>query len=380
MKSDLSNFMQLNPYSKTREPDLVDLKGMELEELQSFCEKFGEPNYRGKQLFNWIYNVDEISFDRMMNLPTYFRENLMKVAKVGRFVNVEVQTSIDGTEKYSWVLADSSMIESVRIPMLHAGNIKRWSICISTQVGCAMGCEFCLTGKMGFVRQLTSGEIVEQFLAAKRRLGKDERFHNIVFMGMGEPLDNFHEMKKAAKILTDPNFEGISRKRLTVSTVGISNKIEEFLRTIPDVGLAISLHASDDFTRSKLVPVNRKWNLSSLLSICKNLPLKDIKRITFEYVLLKGVNDSEKDANQLVKILSGIRSKINLIPWNQFQGVDFESPDEKNVEKFQNILKKNGFMTTVRKRKGADISAACGQLADDSILKKINQKNGRSKI
>jgi len=369
MKSDLANFMELNPYSKKCKPDLIDLKGMELEELQNFCEKFGEPNFRGKQLFDWIYNIDEISFDRMMNLPSSFRQNLMRVAKVGRFASADIQESIDGTEKYSWVLADSSIVESVRIPMIHAGNIKRWSICISTQVGCAMGCKFCLTGKMGFVRQLTSGEIVEQFLAAKRRLGENDRYHNIVFMGMGEPLDNFEEMKKAAQILTDPGFEGVSKKRLTVSTVGISNKIKDFLKSIPDVGLAISLHASDDFTRSKLVPVNKKWNLSSLITICRNLSSKDIKRITFEYVLLKGVNDSEKDANELVRILNGIRTKINLIPWNEFQGVDFKSPDEKNVKKFQKILKKNGFVTTVRKSKGADISAACGQLADISILK-----------
>ena len=369
MKSDMSNIMELNPYSKTCKPDLIDLKGMGLEELQNFCEKLGEPNYRGKQLFDWIYNIGEISFDRMLNLPSSFRENLIRVAKVGRFSSAEIQTSVDGTEKYSWILADSSIIESVRIPMIHGRNVKRWSICISTQVGCAMGCKFCLTGKMGFVRQLTSGEIVEQFLAAKHRLGKDDRFHNIVFMGMGEPLDNFHEMTKAAKILTDPDFEGVPPKRLTVSTVGISDRIEDFLSSLPGVGLAISLHASDDLTRTKLVPVNKKWNLSSLLSICRNLSSDDSKRITFEYVLLKGINDSEKDAMKLARILKGIESKINLIPWNQFEEVDFKSPDEKDVLKFQNFLKKNGFVTTIRKSKGADISAACGQLADTSILK-----------
>ena len=368
MKIDLSEFMQLNPYSKASEPGLIDLKGMELEELETLCVELGEPSYRGKQLFTWIYNIDEISFDRMLNLPNSFREKLLKIAKIGRFATAKTQTSIDGTEKYSWVLADNSIIESVRIPMIHGGNVKRSSICISTQVGCAMGCKFCLTGKMGFVRQLSSGEIVEQFLAAKRRLGKNERFHNIVFMGMGEPLDNFDEIVRAAKILTAPYFQGVSRKKLTVSTVGISDKLEDLLNFLPDTRLAISLHASNDLTRSKLVPVNKKWNLSSLLSVCRNLSNNDIKRVTFEYVLLKGINDSEKDAVQLAKILKGIQSKINLISWNHFEGVDYESPNESDVKKFQEILKRNGFVTTIRRSKGTDISAACGQLADKSIL------------
>ncbi|MBT4094623.1 MAG: 23S rRNA (adenine(2503)-C(2))-methyltransferase RlmN [Nitrospinaceae bacterium] len=241
----------------------------------------------------------------------------------------------------------------------------RWSLCISTQVGCAMGCTFCLTAKMGFHRQLSAAEIAEQFLAARRRLPEGERFHNVVFMGMGEPLDNFDATVAAVGLLTHPRGIGLAPRRLTVSTVGISSRLGDFVKQAPGVGVAVSLHAADEDTRSKIVPVNRKWGLMDILKDCKALPLTVRQRITFEYVLLSGVNDSAEDARKLAGLLGEIRCKVNLLPWNPFDGAPFERPSETRVETFRRTLADRGLTVTVRQSKGLDIRAACGQLADD---------------
>ncbi len=337
---------------------------MDEEELVSLCEGMGEPPYRGRQLFSWLYAQGVIEISQMTNIPKDFRTKLEEAARLDIPEIDEESKSADGTEKYVWRLRDGARVESVRIPMRNVNGVMRWSLCVSTQVGCAMGCAFCLTAKMGFVRQLTAGEIVGQFLAARNLLSQGERFHNIVFMGMGEPLDNFDATVKAVRILTHPQANGVSARRLTVSTVGVVSRLKRFVSAVPGVGLAVSLHASDDETRGELVPVNRKWNLKALLDECRDLPFSERRRITFEYVMLRGVNDSNADAKKLARLLEGLKCKVNIIPWNPFPGTPFERPDDGRVEEFRRILQAAGVVATTRTAKGGDILAACGQLAD----------------
>ena len=342
----------------------VGLVGMDEEEFVSLCEEMGEPPYRGRQIFSWVYAHGVSEFSQMTNIPKGFRAKLGEAARLETLELDRESESTDGTQKYLWRLRDGARIESVRVPMKNVNGVMRWSLCVSTQVGCAMGCAFCLTAKMGFVRQLTAGEIVGQFLAARNLLAPGERFHNVVFMGMGEPLDNFDATVKAVRILTHPQANGVGSRRLTVSTVGVVSRLKDFVSAVPGVGLAVSLHAADDATRGKLVPVNRKWNLEALLDECRELPMGERRRITFEYVMLRGVNDSAQDAKALSRLLKGLKCKVNLIPWNPFPGVAFERPGDGRVEEFRRILLAAGLVATTRVSKGGDILAACGQLAD----------------
>ena len=357
-------FSPPDPPGKTSMLGLVDLKGLDQEGLISFCKDMGEPPYRGQQLFSWIYAKGEVCFDKMTDLPKTFREKLSHRTRVGLFCPEGAVEAADGTVKYVFLLADGERVESVRIPMSRGRGDIRWTLCVSTQVGCAMGCVFCLTAKMGLVRQLSPGEIIEQFLAARRSLPEGQRFHNIVFMGMGEPLDNFSATVTAALILTHPGADGVSARRLTISTVGLASKIAEFVRQVPGVGLAVSLNAADDATRGKIMPINRKWNLDVLLKVCRDLPIPERRRITFEYVLIGGINDKKEDASRLAHLLRGIQCKVNLIPWNPFSGTPFECPSLHRIEEFQQILVQSGYTATVRQSKGMDIGAACGQLVD----------------
>jgi 23S rRNA (adenine2503-C2)-methyltransferase len=346
-------------------PGKIDLKGMTEQELVAFCAEAGEPDYRGRQVFAWIWGKGETEISRMSDLPASFRGLLGERARIGWLEAENIMSGADGTEKFLWRLGDGNRIESVRIPMPRTEGGMRWSLCISTQVGCAMGCAFCLTAKMGFHRQLSASEIAEQFLAARRRLPEGERYHNVVFMGMGEPLDNFDATVAAVGLLTHPRGIGLAPRRLTVSTVGISSRLEDFVRQAPGVGVAVSLHAADEETRSRIVPVNRKWGLMDILKACKALPFTVRQRITFEYVLLSGVNDSLEDARKLAALLGDIRCKVNLLPWNPFDGAPFERPPKPRVEAFRRTLADRGLTVTVRQSKGLDIRAACGQLADD---------------
>ena len=351
----------------------VDLVGMDEEELVSLCGEMGEPPYRGRQIFSWLYAQGVSEFSRMTNISKGFRAKLGEAARLETLELDRESKSSDGTEKYLWRLRDGARVESVRIPMKNVNGVMRWSLCVSTQVGCAMGCAFCLTAKMGFIRQLTAGEIVGQFLAARNLLAPGERFHNVVFMGMGEPLDNFDATVKAVRILTHPQANGVSPRRLTVSTVGIASRLKDFVSAVPGVGLAVSLHAADDATRGQLVPVNRKWNLGALLDECRELPMGERRRITFEYVMLRGVNDSGQDAKTLSNLLKGLKCKVNLIPWNPFPGVAFERPGDDRIEAFRRILLSAGVVATTRVSKGSDILAACGQLADP---RQVAEKTG----
>jgi 23S rRNA (adenine2503-C2)-methyltransferase len=355
-----------------------DLKGMEEAEMVSFCESLGEPAYRGRQLFSWVYVKGEVEFERMTDLSKAFRQKLSESARVGVLTAERLEEGADGTGKYIWRLADGECIESVRIPMPGRENETRWALCVSTQVGCAMGCAFCLTARMGLVRQLSAGEIVEQFLAGARALPEGQRFRNVVFMGMGEPLDNFEATVKAVRLLIHPRGIALSPKRLTVSTVGITSRLQEFVRAVPEVGLAVSLHAADDATRSQIVPVNRKWGLDGLLKTCREFSAPERRRITFEYVLLKGVNDSPEDAQRLARRLQGVRCKINLLPWNPFPDAPFERPAPSRVEAFRGILINKGYTVTVRQSRGLDIRAACGQLVDEvKMAERVRRTSGR---
>lgn len=377
----VSRLLPPDPPDRRLDPARVDLKGMEEAGLSALCEELGELPYRGRQLCAWIYGRGECDFERMTDLSREFRAKLAERARVGFFSPGRAEEAPDGTRKYAWELSGGARIESVKIPMPRAEGPVRWALCLSTQAGCAMGCAFCLTGRMGLVRDLSAGEIAEQFLAARRDLPPRERFHNIVFMGMGEPLENFGPSATAARILIHPRAGGVSARRLTVSTVGIAPRLAEFARAVPGVGLAVSLHAADDATRGRLVPVNRKWNLDALLRACRELPIPERRRVTFEYVLLQGVNDSAEDARRLARLLRGVRCKINLLPWNPFPGALFERPSPERVEAFRRELVRAGFTATVRQSKGLPIRAACGQLADDERLAaRMNRKlHARSK-
>ncbi len=377
MKQDVKSKFVATPADWLPNSEPIDLVGMDDEELASLCEELGEPPYRGRQLFSWLYDQGVSEFSQMTNIPKDFRVKLAETVHLEVLTLDQESKSADGTEKYVWRLRDGSRIESVRIPMRYVNGAMRWSLCISTQVGCAMGCSFCLTAKMGFVRQLKVSEIVSQFLAARRLLAEGERFHNIVFMGMGEPLDNFDATVKAVRILTHPQANCVSPRRLTVSTVGVVSRLKDFVSAAPGVGLAVSLHAANDATREKLVPVNRKWNLGALVDECRNLPIGERRRITFEYVMLRGVNDSTGDARALSRLLEGLKCKVNLIPWNPFSGVAFERPDDEGVEEFRRILLAAGLVATTRISKGSDILAACGQLADP---RRLTVENSRQRL
>ena len=378
MKNDATPKIASGREDRSLSSGSIGLVGMDEEELVSLCEQMGETSYRGRQMFSWLYAHGVSKFSQMTNIPKGFRAKLGKTARLETIELDQESKSADGTEKYVWRLRDGARVESVRIPMRNVNGVMRWSLCVSTQVGCAMGCAFCLTAKMGFVRQLTAGEIVGQFIAARNHLAEGERFHNIVFMGMGEPLDNFDATVKAVKILTHPQANGVSARRLTVSTVGVVSRLRDFVFAVPGVGLAVSLHAADDETRGKLVPLNRKWNLRALIDECRELPVSERRRITFEYVMLLGVNDSKQEAKELSRLLEGLRCKVNLIPWNPFPESPFERPDDGRVEEFRRILLAAGLVATTRVSKGSDILAACGQLADarlvvsESRLKQLN--------
>ena len=336
---------------------IPDLRNMTLFELETWATANGEPRYRAHQLMRWMYSRELDNPEDMTDIPKAFREKLKQEARISRLEPFEIQRSEDGTRKFLFRLDDGEFIESVLIPEPdHA------TLCVSTQVGCAMGCAFCLTGKAGFIRDLDSSEIINQILAAKRHLDPEEKLTNLVFMGMGEPLLNFENTVRALDVAMDSRGLAFSQRHVTVSTCGIAHRILPLGKRV-NVGLAVSLNAADDETRSSLMPVNRKYPLRTLLDACRRYPLKRGRRITYEYILIKDVNDSPRDAGNLVQLLHPRVSKINLIPLNEHSGCTFQSPDPETVERFQAILILNHFTAIVRKSKGQDILASCGQLA-----------------
>ncbi len=325
------------------------------ETIQQAIAPFNQPRYRGKQIYKWMHLKNADSFLEMSDLPLTFRQQLDVHFVIKTLRLVVRQVSRDGTEKYLWELHDGLRVESVLIP-----DGPRVTLCISSQVGCALDCRFCATGRMGFARNLTSGEIVEQVLRAQQLLG--QRITNIVFMGMGEPFLNYPGVIQAARILGDPEGLAIANKRITISTSGVIPKIYQFAREKHPYGLAISLHAPNQALREQIMPLAKKFPIDELLASARFYVAKHKRlRVTFEYVLLKGVNDEPAHARELVQILSPIRCKLNLIPYNDC-GLGFQAPSEERIQKFLEPLLQAPFTVTVRRNRGNDIQAACGQL------------------
>jgi 23S rRNA (adenine2503-C2)-methyltransferase len=338
----------------------IFLKSYTLPELEAWVESIGERRFRARQLFRHVYARRVSSWDECSDLSKSFRTQLEYGTQLDTLKIKEKRESTDTTRKYLFELADGLQTESVLIP-----DPPRCTICISSQVGCAFGCKFCLTGTLGLKRNLSVGEIVDQVCQVQRDVGSNQRITNIVFMGMGEPLANYDAVLRAIQVLSDPNGLDFSHRRITLSTAGLIPRLKQ-LGEQSLVNLAISLHAPDDALRSRLMPINRTYPLGELISACREYPLAPRKRITFEYILLRGVNDSPAQARSLVRLLQGIRSKVNLIPFNRGSGIDFDPPDEERVLAFQEVLQNAGITAMIRQGRGADIGAACGQLAAGS--------------
>jgi 23S rRNA (adenine2503-C2)-methyltransferase len=344
---------------------LVDVSSLSLEALTRFVsEQLGERSFRARQMFRWLHQRGVTSFDEMTDLSKAFREKLKARAEIAPLVLDLEQRSIDGTIKYRWKTREGRFIESVYMP-----SPDRKTLCVSTQVGCAMACSFCMTGTLGLKRNLTPGEIVAQVHAVNRAVRQLENLEtyrplsNLVFMGMGEPLHNFENLKTALSILQSEEGPNFSHRHITVSTVGLVPMIERFGQET-DVKLAISLNASTDEQRSKTMPVNRKWNIAALLDACREFPLRQGRRITFEYVLLRDFNDSDEDAHRLVQLLKGIPAKVNLIPYNENPGLGFHTTAEERAERFRHLLTEGHVAAFIRQNRGRDIAGACGQLAN----------------
>ncbi|WP_456432157.1 23S rRNA (adenine(2503)-C(2))-methyltransferase RlmN [Thermosulfuriphilus sp.] len=335
---------------------MVNLRDLSLEELGQYLARHSQPAYRARQLFRWLARP-VISFEEMTDLPKPLRQKLAREATVNLPKTVSVQEASDGTTKLALKLSDGALIETVIIP-----ERDHYTLCLSSQVGCAMGCAFCLTARMGFRRNLSPSEITGQILVARAYLGsKARRLTNLVFMGMGEPLANYQATIKAIKNILHPLGFGFSKRKVTLSTSGLIPQLKSLMKEIT-IKLAISLHAPDDETRSRLMPINQTFPLKDLLSACRRLSLPRGWRITFEYILLDGLNDSPEAARRLARILRGIPAKINLIPFNAAPDLPFRRPPEGIIRTFQEELLRAGYTAIVRKSKGEEISAACGQL------------------
>ena len=345
--------------------DNIDLKNLSRKQLQEWVSSLGHPAYRGRQIFAWLYRPGITGFDQMTDLSKKLRDELKEVSYISSLPIEVCEVSKDGTAKYGLKLADGLLIESVVIP-----EEDRNTLCISSQVGCAMGCAFCLTGTMGFKRNLTPAEIVGQICTIQADLVKKDkgRISNLVFMGMGEPLANFNNLVVALEIIMDELGLDFSARRTTVSTCGLAPKIVELGQQV-SVNLAISLHGADDETRNKIMPVNLTYPIAEVLEACRNFPLPKRKRIMFEYILLAGINDSDEDARKLAKLLRGLPCKVNLLPCNEAPEIPFHKPSRNRVYAFQDILRKAGYTVLIRTSRGDDISAACGQLANKEKTK-----------
>lgn len=335
----------------------TDIKCFTRPRLIQWLEMQGIKSYRAGQILRWVHRRQVDRFEAMSDLGLSLRELLDRTFTIERLKVAQIEASADGSKKYLFGLADGRCVETVLIP-----ERTHYTLCVSSQVGCAMGCRFCLTGRGGLERNLTAGEILAQVRDVLRDLAGPMKLTNIVFMGMGEPLANFENLVDALEILTDnaAGF-GFAGRRITVSTAGIVPRIAE-LGQRTTVNLAVSLNAADDATRSRLMPINRIYPLDSLIEACARYPLRPHRRVTFEYILMKGVNDSAEEARRLARLLHPVRAKLNLIPFNAYEGSEFEEPSEAAVRQFQEILLQCRYTAVIRRSKGRDISAACGQL------------------
>ena len=361
---------------KTDKINLIGFNRSQLfEELISKNIITEKEKYRIKQLWHWIYFQGIENFSKMTTFSVSLQNKLSKIYSVNRPLISNHQVSKDGTNKWLLKLSDNNLIEMVFIP-----EVSRGTLCISSQVGCTLNCKFCFTGTQKLVRNLTREEIISQLLLARDQLkdwptNKFRKISNIVFMGMGEPLYNYDNAKTAVEIIGDKEGIQLSTKRITLSTSGIVPKILEWGEDV-DTRLAISLHAANDEIRNEIVPINKKYPLKELIEACQNYPrTRNSKRITFEYVMLKGVNDRNSDARQLIKLIHGIPAKINLIPFNPWPNSPYECSDRIQIKKFSDILNNAGYSSPIRKTRGQDIMAACGQLKSESVKVRKIQLN-----
>ena len=334
---------------------MKNIKEYNLDELKNEIEALGEKKYRAEQIFKWIY-VDKVKeFDEMTNLSLDLREKLKQNYTMCNFKILKKQESIDGTKKYLFDVLDGNAIETV-LMQYHHGK----TICVSSQIGCKMGCKFCASTGIKFMRNLTSGEIVEQVLAVEQDIG--DKISNIVFMGIGEPFDNYDNVMKAIKILNNQKGLNIGARHISISTSGIVPMIYKFADEEGQCTLSISLHATNDEKRSKMMPINNRYNIKELMEACKYYINKTNKRISFEYALAKDNNDNLEDAKELVKLLKGMLCHVNLIPINKIENGEFTKSSNENIIKFRDYLNENGIVATIRRELGSDIDAACGQL------------------
>jgi len=364
----------------------IDIKNLTLPALEQFLQGQGKERFRALQVFKWIYQKDAGSFDEMTNISKDLRRELSETACISNLAPEAVEQGNDGTRKYLFNLADGQGVEAVLIPIEG-----RNTLCISSQVGCAMACEFCLTGTFKLTRNLTTAEIVNQIMAVRRDLvlnppaltaaaaitgglyddgdeGDDESIEspaairNIVMMGMGEPLHNLDNVIPAIQIMIDGNGLQLSNRRVTVSTCGLVPEMARLGREVPNVNLAVSLNATTDELRNRIMPVNRRYPLKELLKACREFPLPGRRKVTFEYVMLGGVNDSLEDAKRLLRLISDIPNKVNLIPFNEHEGCGFRAPTRAAIDAFHKFLIDRHVTVITRDSRGGDISAACGQL------------------
>ncbi len=346
-----------------RRADFGEIKSLLLSELQEKLRQFGEPSYRAGQIMNWLYEKRASRFEEMSDLPQALRARLAENLSMGKLDVVRVLGSRDTTRKFLFRLSDGNLIESVLIPAspaLYGQKSDRRTACVSTQVGCAYGCKFCASGLDGFSRNLRANEIVDQIIAIESASG--ERIDNIVFMGMGEPLANFDNVMRAIRILNAPWGLGIGARHITVSTSGLAPQIRKLADEPLQIRLAISLHGATDEVRNQIMPINRRYNLESLLSACDYYVERKKQRLTFEYILIARVNDSDEQAHLLARHAQRLSAKVNLIPYNTVQGLPWSRPSQNRQEKFLSILHRHSIPATLRREKGGDIDAACGQL------------------
>ena len=346
----------------------VNLLGLDREAMQDFFVELGEKPFRASQLLQWIHQRNITDFDSMTNLSKVLRSKLSKHTEIRLPELVTEQISADGTRKWLLQLSCGNRVETVFIP-----EEGRNTLCVSSQVGCALNCSFCSTARQGFNRNLNSAEIIGQLWLAEQMIGEDQRVSNVVMMGMGEPLLNFDNVVRAMNLMRDDFSFGLSKRRVTLSTAGVVPGIDK-LSKVCDVALAVSLHASNNKVRDELVPINRKYPIEQLLEACvRYIGDQRRRKITFEYVMLDGVNDSLKDARQLAKLLKEVPSKVNLIPFNAFPGAPYQCSSRNAIVRFQDQLHQQGIVTMTRKTRGDDIDAACGQLVG-----KVSDRTRRS--
>ena len=341
----------------------IDIKSLLFNELEEELHKLGEPSYRARQITDWLYKKRVDSIEKMTDVPQSLRERLAAKFSFSKIDVVRVLGSRDTTRKFLFRLSDANLIESVLIPAspaLYGEKSDRRTICISTQVGCAYGCRFCASGLEGFSRNLRANEIIDQIIAIERASG--EKIDNIVFMGMGEPLANFENTMRAIRIVNAPWALGIGARHITVSTSGLAPQIRKLADEPLQIRLAVSLHGATDEVRNQIMPINRKYNVETLLSACDYYTAHKNQRLTFEYILIAGVNDSDEQAHLLAQHARRLFAKVNLIPYNTVEGLEWSRPSRNRQEKFLSILRAHKIAATLRREKGHDIDAACGQL------------------